>query len=162
MSETRIHTSLTRDDCIRDTEDVPLPRLTGAVGEKEFASPGDWVEFRPFQDVGPIAKGRVIGRVKCEGKVYIELAYLCRNMVHIHWAKPDDIYHCTGIERIRTSLNWLANADFSDTSKVLTDLEYGVGLPREGVRQYETATLPAPTMAAWYGANDRRNPDLPK
>lgn len=64
-------TTLTRSDCKRDQGAVKCPNASLPGFGCRNAGPGNWIQYE--QD-SLCHVGRVIGRVVCESKIYIEVA----------------------------------------------------------------------------------------
>lgn len=126
-----LQTSLTRTDCTRDRCKQPLPHLvsTALAFQEVEARPGYWVAF---EQCDGISHGRVIGRVHCEHKTYLEVACLTCDMaaVHVAWVLPCKV-RAAYKEPPRNSLGWLLAANFNRPDAIFGDLEYGVSRDRE-------------------------------
>lgn len=83
----------TRTDCKRDNVAIPLPNATSLGFGRWQAKRGNWVMYEIDNHH---FVGRVIGRVTCEGKVYVEVAQatLGFTSVHVRWIKPVDVREC--------------------------------------------------------------------
>lgn len=83
----------TRTDCERDNVAVRLPNATSLGFGLYKAKRGNWVQYE-IDNHNFI--GRVIGRVLCEGKVFIEVAQasLAFDHAYIRWIRPEDVREC--------------------------------------------------------------------
>ena len=77
----------TRTDCVRDNRAVPLPAVSCIGYSVPRAKRGYWVRYS--KQAGTY--GRVIGRVRCEGKTYVEVITW---RGHVRWIEPGDILDC--------------------------------------------------------------------
>ena len=80
----------TRQDCKRDNVRVILPRATRLGFAKQHAKRGFWI----YADSGfGQTFGRVLGRVKCEGRIYVEAILLVGGTATpcIRWIAPEDV-----------------------------------------------------------------------
>ena len=86
----QIKTKLTRNDCTRDNVKVSCPNASTLGFGRSFAKRGHWLEYE-IDNIKCI--GRAIGRVICEGKIYIEVAQasLSFSCVHVRWINPGDV-----------------------------------------------------------------------
>jgi hypothetical protein len=83
-------TTLTRTDCTRDNVAVICPNATLLGFGTHKSKRGYWLEYERDDNK---RVGRVIGRVTCEGKVYIEIAVvsLAFSAVHVQWVEPCEV-----------------------------------------------------------------------
>lgn len=83
-----------RTDCTRDNRATYLPNASHLGYDLWKAKRGNWVRFKREGMDG--AHGRVIGRVHCEGKTYIEIVALLGNLdiPAIRWIEPSDVIQC--------------------------------------------------------------------
>ena len=79
----------TRTDCIRDNKRVRLPHAS--FPDSNFAKRGYWVRYQPHAGDNCLESGRVVGRVVCEGEIYVELINL---LGFVRWVKPVQIMAC--------------------------------------------------------------------
>lgn len=83
-------TSHTRTDCTRDNRRVILPNASRIGFAKRYAKRGFWI----YAESGfGAAHGRVLGRVQCEGKVYVEALMLIGASLTpcVRWIEPCEI-----------------------------------------------------------------------
>jgi hypothetical protein len=98
MAKTTGHfdTPYTRPDCLRDNVRVFLPFATTLGYAKQHARRGDWLTCK-----GPehVQYARVVGRVRCEGKTYIEavMLYGAGMSPILRWIAPEDVRECREI-----------------------------------------------------------------
>jgi hypothetical protein len=119
-----MQTTLTRTDCTRDDVRVPCPNATTLGFGLSYCKRGFWVEYE-IDNQHHV--GRAIGRVTCEGKVYIEVAQatLAFSTVHIRWIEPA---HVREVRRAppRHVFNFFADTSGWHPDAIFRALEYGV------------------------------------
>jgi hypothetical protein len=114
---------LTRTDCERDNVGVLCKNATTMGFGLRHCKRGNWVEYE-VDDHRHV--GRAIGRVRCEGKEYIELAVatLAFSAAFIRWIDP------LTVKEVRKSPPRNVFKFFADTewqpAAVFAALEYGV------------------------------------
>lgn len=83
-----ITTTLTRTDCKRDNVKVRCPNASLLGFGQLDCKRGNWIMFE-YDDYARV--GRSLGRVTCEGEVFIEAA--CASIdftsVYIRWVRPE-------------------------------------------------------------------------
>ena len=124
----------TRTDCTRDNVAVHLPNATSLGFGQPKAKRGNWVMYE-IDDHHFV--GRVIGRVTCEGTVYVEVAQatLDFSSVHVRWIKPTDIRECRA-NPPRTVFEFFADEHWNnDPEQVHAKLAYGVSDLRDQLEQ---------------------------
>lgn len=117
-------TKLTRSDCTRDNTRVPCPNATSLGFGLKYCKRGFWVEYE--QDNQKFV-GRAIGRVTCEGKVYIELAVasLGFSAAFVRWINPADVREVRRAPP-RHVFNFFADTGGWQPEPIFRALEYGV------------------------------------
>ena len=82
-----------RTDCTRDNKKVRLPNARHSGFCVTFAKRGFWITSTMMSDEHV---GRVVGRVVCEGKVYVEAIMLSTDLQHAfaRWIDPETIQSC--------------------------------------------------------------------
>lgn len=114
----------TRTDCKRDNVRVIAPRSSRLGYSRHYTSRGFWIlgESSLGQQYG-----RVLGRVRCEGEVYVEAMMLCGAAMNpvLRWLDPADIRESYA-EPPRAVLQWIMG-DWSDPA-ALVDKAYSGGL----------------------------------
>ena len=83
----------TRTDCTRDNHAVRLPNATSLGFGRDTAMRGCWVMY---ESNNLWFVGRVICRVQCEGKTYVEVAQASADFSHVYvrWVEPAHIKEC--------------------------------------------------------------------
>ncbi len=83
----------TRPDCTRDNVAVHLPNATSLGFGRRKAKRGNWVQYEVENHH---FVGRVISRVTCEGKTFVEVAQASPAFAHayIRWIAAADIREC--------------------------------------------------------------------
>ena len=126
----------TRTDCTRDMKQVKLPYSAGNhVGFNTWiVKPGYWFST---EDGGA---GRMICRVVCEGKDYIEAAIISDDLssAYIRWIEAKDIRTARRVPP-KSVLEFMCRDDWSPES-VHSALNYGVSDMNDQLPAYE-ATL---------------------
>src|SRR6266576_241951 len=99
-----------RTDCKRDNVRVICPNASMLGFGTVTCKRGFWIHFTDENNSESV--GRVIGRVVCEGKVYIEVATANRDFssVFIRWAIPANVLE------IRRAVPSSVFAFFSDSN----------------------------------------------
>lgn len=118
-----METTLTRKDCERDNVMVICPNATLLGFGTRRCKRGNWVVFEQ-QDLH--WTGRVIGRVRCEGKTYIEVATAAPSMcsVYIRWIEPHEVKEIRPVPP-KSVFDFLARDDWNPAD-VFKAMEYGV------------------------------------
>lgn len=124
-----IKTTLTRNDCTRDNVKVYCPNATSLGYGRHYCKCGFWVEYEVDSHKHV---GRAIGRVTCEGIVYIELAVatLAFSSAHVRWVKPEDVREVRRAPP-RKVFDFFASTDGWDPELVFKALEYVVSDMRD-------------------------------
>lgn len=116
-------TTLTRTDCTRDNVAVICPNATLlGVGTRKCKR-GAWLRYEIDNQS---FTGRVIGRVTCEGKVFIELAQASIDFTHVYirWIEPGQVREVRHSPP-RAVFNFFAQDDWKPEA-VFAALEHGV------------------------------------
>ncbi len=113
----------TRTDCTRDNVGVPLPNASFSCGGLGRAKRGNWVQFEIDSHHNA---GRVVGRVQCEGKTYVEVIRTdsAMQMAYVNWIEPAAIRACYAAPHVRV-MAFLAG-EWSDPDKILTTAANGL------------------------------------
>jgi hypothetical protein len=113
----------TRTDCERDYVGVRLPNATTLGFGKYYAQPGNWVLYEQgdYHHVG-----RVICRVQCEDKIYVEVAAATSDFasVMVRWVKPEEVRECRA-EPPRRVFDFFAG-DWNSPEEIHAKLAHGV------------------------------------
>jgi hypothetical protein len=111
----------TRADCTRDNRKIPLPRASLLGMGKRFAKRGDWIRAEVS---GYPTCGRVIGRVTCEGKVFVEVAALGSiDSPYVKWLDPAEVRECVSSPP-RRIWEWISG-DWTDPEAIHARLAKG-------------------------------------
>lgn len=124
QTSAHINTSLTRSDCVRDNIGVLLNHLPYISYLSNVVKRGYWVGWNHCEKYTTFSQsGRAIGRVTCEGKVYVEVVEFSpeTDIVLIKWILPEDITYCRKTPPTN-ALNFMQR-DFSSAETVLKELE---------------------------------------
>ena len=83
----------TRSDCTRDNRKTICPNSTGLGFSSNVAKRGNWITWEVDNHKHC---GRVVGRVHCEGKTYIEVIAtgVEFSAAHVRWINPADVRSC--------------------------------------------------------------------
>lgn len=113
----------TRTDCTRDNVAVYLPNATMLGFGQKKAKRGNWVRYEIDNH---FFVGRVIGRVTCEGEVFVEVAQatLGFSAAHVRWIKPYDVRECRA-KPPRAVFDFFAE-EWTSAEEIHAKLEYGV------------------------------------
>ena len=114
----------TRTDCTRDNVAVFLPCATTLGFGKTKAKRGNWILYE--RDNHKFI-GRVIGRVICEGVVYVEIAKASENFSHVFvgWVKPEEVKECRE-KPPRAVFAFFAGFEWHSADAIHAKLAYGV------------------------------------
>ena len=90
-----------RTDCTRDRQKT-LCRNASTLGEGTiWATPGSWVQYTESVETGDgradrYRCGRVVGRVHCEGRTWLEVIALlgAADCPAVRWIDPDSVTVC--------------------------------------------------------------------
>jgi len=128
-----------RTDCKRDNAQIICPNATMLGFGIRHCKRGFWVHFKDENDRERV--GRAIGRVTCEGKVYIEVATAAENFssAFIRWADPAKVLE---IRRSppRHVFNFFADTDGWQQDAIFRALEYGVSDLHDQMNANEEST----------------------
>jgi hypothetical protein len=82
-----------RTDCTRDNQQVILPNASLLGYSTNRAKRGSWIVF---EGESRLAAGRVVGRVHCEGKTYLEVIVTDAGltMAYVRWIDPVCVREC--------------------------------------------------------------------
>ena len=113
----------TRTDCTRDNVAVYLPNATTLGFGKRKAKRGNWVEYEVDNHH---FVGRIISRVTCEGKVYVEVAQASPAFAHayIGWIEPAQIRECR--ENPPRAVFDFFSGDWSNVEDIHAKIAYGI------------------------------------
>jgi hypothetical protein len=119
----QIKTRLTRDDCERDDVKVFCPNATTLGFAGRFAKRGYWVQCAQN---GVNHQGRIIGRVTCERKIYVEVAVAspCFSYVCVRWFEPHEV--CEIRRAVPRKVFEFFARDNWEPREVFAALDYGV------------------------------------
>ena len=114
----------TRSDCTRDNNFVYLPNASTLGFGLRKAKRGNWVQWE--SDNGHHV-GRVIGRVICEGKVYIEVAKAALDFssAYVRWVDPAKVRECRK-NPPRRVFEFFAATTWDNPEDIHAALAYGV------------------------------------
>ena len=114
----------TRTDCTRDNVAVVAPNATLLGFGTRKVKRGNWVVYESSD--GARFVGRVISRVTCEGKVYVEIAQAAENFgyVYIRWIEPEQVKECRASPP-RNVFSFFSGS-FDDPETIHAQIEYGV------------------------------------
>ena len=106
----------TRDDCTRDNVATMLPNACTLGFGLYKAKRGNLVQYE-IDNVH--FAGRVVGRVHCEGKTYIEVIQFDRlmTMAHVRWIESHAVKRC--IPRPHYEVIAFLTGDWSDADAIL-------------------------------------------
>jgi len=131
-------TNATRADCVRDNVGVRLPLACFYNGGVTVARRGMWIEVGPTYR-GREFLGRVLGRVRCEGRVYVEViaALGIRCTPCVRWVEAA---HITGCLRVppAAALAFLCG-EWRDMPRVVARATDGI--PDEAARVARDAAI---------------------
>jgi len=123
----KITTTLTRTDCERDNQKVLCLNATLMGVGRRFCKRGNWVTLEIDNQK---FIGRSLGRVVCEGVIYIELAQasIYFSSVHIRWVRPEEVREVrpTAPKRVLNFLSVDNNTWCDNVQKLYQEIEYGV------------------------------------
>lgn len=119
----KLQTTLTRTDCERDNVGVICPNATLLGFGERTSKRGKWIAF---EQSNIHAVGRVVGRVTCEGKVYVEVACASQAFcsVFIRWIEPHEVKEIRPVPP-SSVFEFFARDDWMPDS-VFRAMEYGV------------------------------------
>jgi hypothetical protein len=82
-----------RTDCVRDNVKVFCANVRAVAYSTPWAKRGYWISC---DYAGARRIGRVIGRITCEGKVYVETVLLATDgqSAYVRWIEPEWIETC--------------------------------------------------------------------
>lgn len=111
-----------RTDCTRDNRATKLPNASHLGFDLWRAKRGNWIRF----DDGNGEKfGRVIGRVHCERKTYIEVCAMlgCFDCPAIRWIDPASVIQC----RSAPPANIFAfiTGEWKNPADIIAAIDYG-------------------------------------
>ena len=114
----------TRADCTRDNNLVYLPNASTLGFGLYKAKRGNWVQWEMD---GYHHVGRVIGRVVCEGKVYIEVAKAALDFssAYVRWIDPAMVRECRE-NPPRRVFEFFAATTWDNPEDIHAALAYGV------------------------------------
>lgn len=112
----------TRTDCTRDNRATILPNATLLGSSTNKAKRGSWVHYE--QDNNHHA-ARVVGRVHCEGKTYLEVIAMdtAFTMAYVRWIEPACVRACYSGPHTRV-IEFMIG-DWSDADTILTRAAQG-------------------------------------
>ena len=117
-------TNLTRTDCIRDNVKVICPGANLIGFGMKHCKRGYWLRYESdnYSHIG-----RAIGRVTCEGKIYIEAAIASQDFssAYIRWIDPAEVRE---VRRAAPKhvFNFFADDAGWQPNAIFRALEYGV------------------------------------
>ncbi len=130
-------TNLTRTDCKRDDVKVICPTAILIGFGIRHCKRGFWVQYEIDNQH---FVGRSIGRVTCEGTIYIEVAQASNNFssAFIRWVKPEDVRE---IRRSppRKVFDFFADKGGWYPEAIFRALEYGVSDMHDQMQANEEA-----------------------
>ena len=106
----------TRDDCTRDNKRMILPNASSLGYGTNQAKRGSCVVYDHY---GQRAWGRVVGRVHCEGKTYLEIIRTDPGltMAYVNWIDPLTVSECYAAPHRRV-INFLIG-EWKDADTIL-------------------------------------------
>lgn len=83
-----------RTDCTRDNRQTICKNASSLGYSTYIAKRGSWITYE--NDQGHLACGRVVGRVHCEGKTYLEIIQTnaAFTMAYARWIDPLSVREC--------------------------------------------------------------------
>ena len=126
----------TRTDCTRDNRAVRLPNASTLGFGRWKAKRGNWVMYE-IDNAHFV--GRVISRVVCEGKEYVEVAQatLSFSSAHVRWIDPAAIRECRAAPPSKVFAFFAG--DWSDPETIHAALAYGVSDLHDQMAALESA-----------------------
>jgi hypothetical protein len=112
----------TRTDCRRDNRVTLLPNSTWLGTSTGKAKRGSWVHYE--QD-GYHHAARVVGRVHCEGKTFLEVIAMdtAMTMAYVRWIEPASVRACYSGPHKRV-IDFMTG-DWADAEAILTRVSQG-------------------------------------
>ena len=113
----------TRTDCERNNRAVPVPNVFKYSGiSLGRAKRGHWITW---QSEGSEHCGRVVGRVTCEGTIYVEVMALSygANSAYVRWIDPNNVTSCQAVPP--TEIFRFLCGDWTDAHAILTRASQG-------------------------------------
>jgi hypothetical protein len=113
----------TRNDCRRDNRATICPNSTTLGYSRYKAKRGSWVMFE-WEASHRI--GRVVGRVHCEGKTYLEVITmdLALRFPYVRWIDPATVRECYD-KPARNVWAFMLSDDWSNADKILRIVHNG-------------------------------------
>jgi hypothetical protein len=119
-----------RTDFEFSTRAVQLRNASGLGFGLHQASPGNWVQFRPDSEAGPVGHGRVIGSVRTtnsigETRIYLMVATLVGAIDNpaMRWISPEWVTTCLPGPP-RRMLEWICG-EWSDPQAICDAMQNG-------------------------------------
>jgi hypothetical protein len=127
MEQTNMSITTTRTDCKRDNNLVYLPNAAKYGFGLTKASRGNWIRYATDDDSEHSFVGRVISRVTCEGKIFIEIAQasLDFSCAYVRWIKPEQVRECRK-NPPRSVFEFFAANNWDNPEDIHAALAYGV------------------------------------
>lgn len=112
-----------RTDCTRDNKETKLPNADTLGFGLWKAKRGNWIVYE--QDNHKTI-ARVIGRVHCEGKTYIEVVALSEDLTFgfVRWIEPAQVRRCIA-KPPRAAVAFLLGDDWQDPDTILKTIHQG-------------------------------------
>ena len=112
----------TRDDCTRDNRATILPNASLLGFSTNEAKRGSWVLYEHMEQ---LHAGRVVGRVHCEGTIYLEIITTDAAMTFaaVRWINPTAVKACFPAPN-RQVFEFLMG-EWTDADKILTTANNG-------------------------------------
>lgn len=113
-----------RTDCTRDNRATRLPNASHLGFDLWTAKRGNFVQYDPGAGNAG-AFGRVLGRVHCEGKTYVEIIALlgALDCPSVRWIAPESILRCCEVPP-RRILEWICGP-WNNPADILARVERG-------------------------------------